>query len=159
MVSSSSDKRGYRYKYIHTNSQNAYSQSTSNTPERIIQPTHNTVDNKYKQDVMNSNFNDPRTPKQREQDIAKIIYDCEQGRPEPGFDTAHGFNCYAADLPEALKRIEKKQAEMKKELARAKKADRRRGGMQMIIEDGEENIKRRSGELADNERKVRGARR
>ena len=108
---------------------------------------------------MNSNFNGPRTPKQREQNIANIIDDCEKGRPEPTFDTAHEFNCYAADLPEALKRMENKQAEMKKEFARAKKADRRRGELQTIIEGAEENIKRLSGELADNERKVRGARR
>lgn len=108
---------------------------------------------------MNSNFDDTRSSSQRERNIKKIVDDCEKGKPEPRFDTAHEFNCYAADLPEALKRIENKHAEMKKELARAKKADKRRGGLQTIIESAENNIKRLSEELADNERKSTEARR
>ena len=108
---------------------------------------------------MNNNFKDARNSSQRERNIKKIIDDCEKGRPEPRFDTAHEFNCYAADLPEALKRLERGHNAMKRELARAKKADKRRGELETIIESAEDNIKRLSEEPADNERKLREARR
>ena len=109
---------------------------------------------------MNNNFNDTRTSKERERNIKKIIDDCEKGRPEPRFDTAHDFDCYAADVPEALKRMERSNATNKKELAAAKKAgDRRRGGLETIVESEEHNIRKLSGELARTERKLRKARR